>query len=79
MTYCNSVTALFTSRAPASATAPSMPMLLLSRLQYGTVVSKDNNQPGELSHYSLKLRDRAVHFESPRQRHTSLTTEFINR
>jgi hypothetical protein len=41
MTNINLGTALFTWRAPASATAPSLPMLLLPRLQYGTVVIKD--------------------------------------
>jgi hypothetical protein len=39
MTYCNSVTELFTFRAPASATAPSLPKLVPSRLQYGTALS----------------------------------------
>jgi hypothetical protein len=33
MTYLNFVTELLTLRAPASATAPSLPILLLSRLR----------------------------------------------
>jgi hypothetical protein len=42
MTYPNFVTEVFTLRAPASATAPSLPILLLYSLQYGTVLIKDN-------------------------------------
>jgi hypothetical protein len=40
--YRNLVTELFTWRAPASATAPSLPISLSLRLQYNTVVIKDN-------------------------------------
>jgi hypothetical protein len=42
MTHFNSVTELFTWRAPASATAPSLPILFLHKLQNGTVVIKNN-------------------------------------
>jgi hypothetical protein len=42
MTYQNSLTVVFTLRAPASATAPSLPILFFHRLQYDTVVIRDN-------------------------------------
>jgi hypothetical protein len=42
MIYFNTVTELFTWRAPASATAPSLPTSLFARLRYRTVVIKDN-------------------------------------
>jgi hypothetical protein len=45
MTYYSSVSELFTLRAPARAIAPSLPILLLPRLQYGTVIHRTN--PGE--------------------------------
>jgi hypothetical protein len=49
VTYSNKVTELFTLRPSASATAPSLPMLLLCRLQYGTVVIKDNTPRGAIT------------------------------
>jgi hypothetical protein len=42
MTNFSTVTELFTLSAPASATAPSLPILLPHRLQHGTVVIKGN-------------------------------------
>jgi hypothetical protein len=45
MAYFNLETELFTLRAPASAAASSLPISLLSRLQYSTVVIKERYFP----------------------------------
>jgi hypothetical protein len=70
------VTVLFTFRAPASATAPSPPMLLTSKLQYTAAVIK-NNTANEQWYDLLQLGDRAIHFESPRQRHRPFDADVV--
>jgi hypothetical protein len=76
MTYSSTVIELFTLTAPASATAPSLPILLLDRLQYSTVVIKDYTLR-EQSYDLLQLRNRGVHLERPRQCRRSFTANIV--